>query len=125
MQKWMTVLALFAGMMIFGEADAREDAAANSNQARRHGSAIMPVTQADSRAAAHQHDESILVVDRIEGDEAVLETASGAIRVPCHLLPPHGRREGAILVLAIDASEERKRLEDGQARIARLLAASQ
>ncbi|MCL2326107.1 MAG: DUF3006 domain-containing protein [Proteobacteria bacterium] len=125
MQKWMTVLALFVGMMICGELGAREDAAADSNQARKHGSAMPAVTQADSHTATRQHDESILVVDRIEGDDAVLETASGAIRVPCSLLPSNGRREGAVLILTINASEEQKRLEEGQARITRLLAASQ
>jgi hypothetical protein len=59
----------------------------------------------------------MIVVDRIEGDEAVVEIAGRRIDVPLTELPP-GVKEGDRLAFSIVAPAE----SDAEARLARLRA---
>lgn len=62
----------------------------------------------------------MIVVDRVEGDRAVLELLGELIQVPAAILPP-GAGEGSVLVLSL--GDERARLDVAEARLARLRAA--
>lgn len=60
----------------------------------------------------------MIVVDRIEGDRAVLEIGGETVEVPASALPP-GTREGATLVLVASGDEAAVR-QAAADRIARL-----
>lgn len=60
-----------------------------------------------------------LVVDRIEGDVAVVEVAGRVVELPVAALPP-GTGEGAVLRLVPDPDTEQARLDEAQARLERL-----
>jgi len=71
-----------------------------------------------------QSGSSRLVVDRIEGNEAILETSAGAVRFPLEALPAGAAHEGAVLVWRHTQSEENHRISAARARIERMKAAS-
>ncbi len=62
-----------------------------------------------------------IVVDRFEGDLAVLEVGATHVDVPRALLPA-GTREGDVLSLVKDAAATAEALSDAEARLARLKA---
>ena len=54
----------------------------------------------------------MLIIDRFEGDHAIVETDSGVImNIPRSELPPSAK-EGAALRLVIDSEESRPRIDD-------------
>ena len=56
----------------------------------------------------------MLVIDRFEGDFAVVETSKGMVSIPRADLPP-GAKEGDSLKISIDAGateERQKRIDD-------------
>jgi len=61
----------------------------------------------------------MIVVDRIEGDLAVLEADGQLLDFPFSALP-EGTREGDILLISIDRDHTRSRTERAEARLARL-----
>ena len=61
----------------------------------------------------------MIVVDRIEGDRAVLEADGRLLDFPLGALPP-GTSEGDVLQISIDPDRTRKRKARGEARLARL-----
>lgn len=65
----------------------------------------------------------MIVVDRIEGDRAVLELDGKTIDVPVSWLP-EGVGEGAVLRLSVDPDAGARRLAEAEARLARLRARS-
>ncbi len=62
-----------------------------------------------------------IVIDRFEGDVAVLEIAGALTSVPRALLP-EGAREGDVMRLVADPAATASALEDAAARLARLKA---
>ncbi len=62
-----------------------------------------------------------IVIDRFEGDRAVLEIAGALTDVPRDLLP-EGAREGDVLRFVADPDATRAALDDAAARLARLKA---
>ena len=62
-----------------------------------------------------------IVVDRFEGDLAVLEIGVMRVEVPRALLPA-GTREGDVLSLIKDSAATAEALADAEARLARLKA---
>ena len=62
-----------------------------------------------------------IVVDRFEGDLAVLELGATRVDVPSALLPA-GTREGDVLSFVKDAAATAEALADAEARLARLKA---
>ena len=62
--------------------------------------------------------EHRLVVDRIEGERAVLTVGTETIDVPCEVLPK-GAKEGSILTLVLSDATER-RLREEKDRLKRL-----
>lgn len=62
----------------------------------------------------------MIVVDRIEGDIVILEIAGALVNVAARLLPP-GAGEGSVLVLQL--ADAHARLDEAEARLARLRAA--
>jgi hypothetical protein len=63
----------------------------------------------------------MIVLDRFEGDRAVLLVGDEAFDVPRGVLPA-GAREGAALVLTLDPEAGAGRLAEAEARVARLKA---
>ena len=63
----------------------------------------------------------MIVVDRIEGDRAILVIGQEQVEVPSVILP-EGTVEGAILELHRRADLEAKTLEEARARLERLQA---
>lgn len=61
----------------------------------------------------------MIVVDRLEGDRAVLEVDGELIDFPASALPP-GTREGAVLVLRASPADTARRLDEARARLERL-----
>lgn len=61
-----------------------------------------------------------MVVECIEGEEVVLETVVGRIRMPLTLLPEGARHEGAVMVLEHQFILEQQRKNEGEARVARM-----
>ncbi len=59
----------------------------------------------------------MLIVDRVEGERAVIEIDGAVISIPARLLPA-GASEGSVLRLEIDA--DATRLREAQARLERL-----
>ena len=56
----------------------------------------------------------MLIIDRFEGDFAVIETSDGMVSIPISDIPPNSK-EGDILLLTVDSdtSKQRKRRIDG------------
>ena len=52
----------------------------------------------------------MLIIDRFEGDFAIVETSSGMVNIPREDLPK-GVAEGSVLKLTIDAQGEKARKE--------------
>lgn len=65
----------------------------------------------------------MIVIDRIEGDIAVLVLGEHRVELPLAALPA-GAHEGAVLRLVLDESEEARILAENEARLARLRARS-
>lgn len=64
-----------------------------------------------------------MVVDRIEGDRAVLEVGDERIEVPVSVLP-EGAGEGSVLSFALDTTSEAAIRAEAEARLERLKASS-
>lgn len=64
-----------------------------------------------------------IVVDRIEGDIAVLDIEGTQVDLPAASLP-EGAAEGSVLALVLDPDGEAAARAAGEARLARLRAAS-
>ncbi len=62
-----------------------------------------------------------IVIDRIEGDRAVLAVGEESVGVPLACLPT-GAREGAVLTWSIDEAAAGEALAGAEARLARLRA---
>lgn len=56
----------------------------------------------------------MLIIDRFEGDWALIETRRGMLQIAKEELPPSAR-EGDVLRLSVDAEETRRRLEEARA----------
>ncbi len=65
----------------------------------------------------------MIVVDRIEGELAVLELDGQSVTVPVALLPP-GTREGDVLRLVVDPDATHAQHTDAERRLERLRARS-
>ncbi len=65
-----------------------------------------------------------LIVDRIDGDTAIIETSAGAVRFPLEALPDGAAHEGAVLEWRHTQSAENHRISAAHARIERMKAAS-
>ena len=61
----------------------------------------------------------MIVIDRIEGDVAVLEVEGQSIDFPASALPP-GATEGSVLLLQLDPDAARDIQAENQARLERL-----
>ncbi len=61
----------------------------------------------------------MMVVDRIEGELAVIAAGSASFTLPVALLPA-GTREGDVLVLSRDEAATTARTDDAAARLERL-----
>ena len=64
----------------------------------------------------------MIILDRVEGDFAVLETNNGMINIPRSDLPA-GAKEGDVLKLVIDASATKVRKKRFDCRMNRLFRA--
>jgi len=64
----------------------------------------------------------MIILDRVEGDFAVLETDSGMINIPRSDLPA-GAKEGDVLKLVIDVTATRARKKRFDCRMNRLFRA--
>ncbi len=62
----------------------------------------------------------LLVVDRVDGDEVILETEAGPVRFPAQALPQEAVHEGAMISLHHTPSQEQRRLSSARARIERM-----
>lgn len=89
-----------------------QDVSRSLNIYNDDGHFMVPVSQTPTMYA--------LVVECIEGDEVVLETVAGRIRMPLTLLPEDARHEGAVMVLEHQFMLEQQRKNEGEARIARM-----
>ena len=65
----------------------------------------------------------MIVLDRIEGDRAILLVDGQTIDLPASVLPA-GSKEGDVLRFAADPDATAARLNDAEARLARLRARS-
>ena len=63
----------------------------------------------------------MIVLDRVEGERAILLVDGQMIEVPVAVLPP-GAREGDVLRLVADAEATEARRTDAESRLARLRA---
>jgi hypothetical protein len=61
----------------------------------------------------------MIVLDRIEGDLAVLEVDGATYHLPASALP-EGCSEGCVLEFVVDANAERTRKAEAEARLERL-----
>ena len=66
--------------------------------------------------ASHHNDQGVqmLIIDRFEGDFAVIETSGGMVNIPVADIPANCK-EGDVLTLALNssASKQRKKRIDG------------
>jgi hypothetical protein len=65
---------------------------------------------------------TVIVVDRIEGDRAILEVDGDTIELPLSVLPP-GAGEGTILTLVLCGEQGSDLSKENEERLARLRAA--
>ena len=61
----------------------------------------------------------MIVLDRIEGDRAIVEIGGEMIEIPCSELP-NGSKEGDILVFAVDTDAVGNLKKDNEDRLKRL-----
>lgn len=61
----------------------------------------------------------MIVLDRIEGDRAIVEIGGEMIEIPCSELP-NGSKEGDVLVFAVDADAVGNLKKDNEDRLKRL-----
>lgn len=83
-------------------------------------SAARPAYAANGRIAGRSQVQAVMVLDRIDGDDVVIESEKGTFRIPSHVLPEEMLVEGAVLELKWNVQEAEERLAKGQARIERM-----
>lgn len=82
------------------------------------------------RVSRHPQDETrqssgtLIIVDRLDGDDVVLDTEAGPVRFPRQALPTGADHEGAVIHWHHDANHEQNRLSGARARIERMKAMS-
>lgn len=64
-----------------------------------------------------------VVIERVHGSEAIIETRMGLFRMPCGVLPEGACREGNVIEWRVAEGERGRRIAQGQARLARMSSA--
>ena len=64
-----------------------------------------------------------VVIERVHGSEAIIETRMGLFRMPCGVLPEGACREGNVIEWRVSEGERGRRIAQGQARLARMSSA--
>lgn len=64
-----------------------------------------------------------VVIERVHGSEAIIETRQGLYRMPCGVLPEGACKEGNIIEWRVSHAERERRIAQGQARLARMASA--
>lgn len=81
--------------------------------------AALFVSTSTMAIAPHENPSEYLVVERIDGADAILESKGGSFRLPVSMLPM-GAGEGMVLEWNVAQGETNRRLADAQARIERM-----
>ena len=77
-------------------------------------------TKASVSANENEIIRRTVVVEGIDGEEVILETIAGRIRIPLDVLPEVARHEGAILVLEHRPLDEEQRRDAARSRVERM-----
>ena len=100
---WMSILSIIMAAVNFG--------------------ATSPEAAADRAVSEEQAAVEYVVIERVHGSEAIIETRMGLFRMPCGVLPEGACREGNVIEWRVSEGERGRRIAQGQARLARMASA--